>query len=222
MKALTGMRLRAYLRTGRAVAPLIAALAALSILYGGGTADAGEAYGVSALILFPVLAWQTKLLLDVEPDVQRRLARVAAGSALREIASGLLAAIGAGLGLVAITLVIPWILQGVSGDAGGVLIGLAVHLLALPPAVALGALACRAVTRTAGAGAAALVAGSVLVIVLGLHSSPAPWLVPPLMATARFTTSGGSAVTGLWLAVHGALWSAAALSAYAWIRRRRA
>lgn len=222
MSALTGMRLRAFVRTGRAVAPLIAALAVLSVLYGGGRAEAGEAYGVSALILFPVLAWQTKILLDVEPDVQRRLARVAAGSAAREIASGLLAAAVAGLGTIAIALALPWVLQGIEGDLGGVAVGLGVHLLALPPAVALGGLACRAVTRSAGNGVAVLVTGSVLAIVLGLQGSPTPWLVPPLMATARFTASGSGAATALWLTAHALLWSAAAVALYSRLRRTRA
>jgi hypothetical protein len=227
--ALAGMRLHAFVRTGRAVAPLIAALAVLSILYGGGRAEPGEAYGVSALILFPVLAWQTKILLDVEPDVQRRLARVAAGSAAREITAGLLAAAVTGLGVIVLALAMPWLLQGVEPDPAGigadlaaVARGLGVHLLALPPAVALGGLACRAVTRSAGNGVAVLVTGSVLAIVLGLQSSPVPWLVPPLMATARYAASGSGAATALWLAAHALVWSAVALGAYSRLRRTRA
>ncbi|BCJ77522.1 hypothetical protein CS0771_70660 [Catellatospora sp. IY07-71] len=229
MIALTGMRLRAFVRTGRSVAPLIAALAVLSVLYGGGRAEAGEAYGASALILFPVLAWQTKILLDVEPDVQRRLARVAAGSAAREITAGLLAAAVAGLGTIVIALALPWLVQGVKpdpaglgGDVAAVALGFGVHLLALLPAVALGGLACRAVTRSAGNGVAVLVTGSVLAIVLGLQGSPVPWLVPPLMATARFTASGSGAATALWLTAHALLWSAAALALYSRLRRTRA
>ncbi|WP_155371172.1 hypothetical protein [Catellatospora vulcania] len=229
MIALTRMRLHGFVRTGRAVAPLIAALAVLSILYGGGQAETVEAYGVSALVAFPVLAWQTKILLDVEPDVQRRLARVTLGSAAREIAAGLLAAATAGLGTIAVALAVPWVFGGVKGDASGVkgdavsiLIGLAVHLLALGPAVALGALSSRAVTRTAGMGAAVLVTGSVLAIVLGLQGSPAPWLVPPLMAATRLTTSGGTTRTALTLIAHATLWTAAAAFAYARLRRNRA
>ena len=79
MSALVRMRLAGFLRTGRALARCSPRLVVLGILYGGGRAQAGEAYGVSAVVLFPVLAWQTKILLDVEPDVQRRLARVAVG-----------------------------------------------------------------------------------------------------------------------------------------------
>ncbi|GIF94927.1 hypothetical protein [Catellatospora citrea] len=225
MIALTRMRLHAFVRTGRAVAPLIAALAVLSILYGGGQAEAREAYGVSALVVFPVLAWQTKILLDVEPDVQRRLARVALGSARREIVAGLLAAATAGLGTIAVALAVPWISGGVKTGPDSLprilLIGLGVHLLALGPAVVLGALSSRAVTRTAGTGAAVLVTGSVLAIVLGLQGSPAPWLVPPLMAATRFTTSGGSTLTALTLTAHAALWTAATAWAYAHLRRTR-
>src|SRR5947209_13413527 len=92
MKALVRMRLVGYLRTGRFIVPLIAALALLTILYGGGASRAAEVYGVSALLLFPVFAWQTKLLLDAEPDSQRRIAITAIGSPTREMVAGLVAA----------------------------------------------------------------------------------------------------------------------------------
>ncbi|WP_233558920.1 hypothetical protein [Micromonospora radicis] len=144
-------------------------LLALGLLYGGGRAEPGEAYGVSAVVLFPVLAWQTKILLDVEPDVQRRLALVALGPA-REWVAGLLAAATAGLGLVAVALAIPWLLGGVAVPTGpddrstvaGLVLGLWAHLIALPAAVALGALSSRAITRSAGYGVAVLALGVVL------------------------------------------------------------
>ncbi|MEV1143519.1 hypothetical protein, partial [Micromonospora sp. NPDC049799] len=157
MTALVRLRLAAFLRTGRALAPVLAGLVALGILYGGGRAQPAEAYGVSAVVLFPVLAWQTKILLDVEPDGQRRLVRVLVGPA-REYAAGLLAAALAALVTVAVAMVFPWLAGGVSGpvDPGdrsvpvGIAIGVWAHLLALPAAVALGALASRASTGSAG------------------------------------------------------------------------
>ncbi|WP_319459841.1 hypothetical protein [Micromonospora sp. RTP1Z1] len=88
MTALVRLRLAGFLRTGRALAPVLAGLLALGVRYGGGRAQPAEAYGVSAVVLVPVLAWQTKMLLDVEPDVQRRLAQVVVGPA-RERAAGL-------------------------------------------------------------------------------------------------------------------------------------
>src|SRR6185437_2353908 len=155
MTALIGMRLFAFTRTGRALAPLVGVLVVLSILYGGGKAQAGEAYGVSAAILFGVLAWQTKILLDVEPDVQRRLARVAVGGADRELVAGIGAAFIAALPMIVIALVLPWLLGGVTTPqtaddpplSEGIALGIWAHLLLLVPAIALGALASRGRVR---------------------------------------------------------------------------
>ncbi|MFC3501417.1 hypothetical protein ACFOOK_10665 [Micromonospora krabiensis] len=229
MTALVRLRLAGFLRTGRAVAPLLAGLVALGILYGGGRAQPAEAYGVSAVVLFPVLAWQTKVLLDVEPDGQRRLAQVVVGAG-RERSAGLLAAAVAALGTVAVALVFPWLIGGVTGPVEpgdrpvvvGVALGLWAHLLAVPPAVALGALASRAVTRSAGYGVAVLALGGVGAVVLGLVGSVAPWLVPPIMATARATAGDAAAPTVMLLTVWAAAWSAVAVAGYLWRRRARA
>ncbi|WP_433052492.1 hypothetical protein [Dactylosporangium sp. CS-033363] len=229
MTALIRMRLAGFVQTGRAAAPVLAALVVLSILYGGGQAQAGEAYGVSAAILFAVLAWQTKILLDVEPDVQRRLGRVAVGGAGREIAAGLIAAVLAGLPLVLIAMVLPWLVGGVTtpkaGDpslASGIAMGLWAHLLLLLPAVALGGLASRAVTVQAARGLAVLVAGLVFTIVFGLKSFPVPWLAPPVMAAARDTVGAAHLPTLVMTTLWGAAWSAAFTAIYAKIRTERA
>lgn len=227
MTALVRMRLAGFVQTGRAAAPLLAALVVLSVLYGGGQAQAGEAYGVSAAILFAVLAWQTKILLDVEPDVQRRLGRVAVGAA-HETAAGVVAALLAGLPVILVALVLPWVVGGVTtpgaGDPSlldGVAMGVWAHLLLLLPAVGLGALSSRAVSGQAARGLAILVGGVVMAIVLGLKSSPAPWLAPPLMTAARDTVGGAGlpaiAVTTGW----GIVWAVIAVSAYAYLRRTR-
>ena len=229
MIALVRLRLAGFVRTGRALAPVLAGLLVLGVLYGGGRARPAEAYGVSAVVLFPVLAWQTKILLDVEPDVQRRMARVVAGPA-RERAAGLLAALVAGLAVVLVALALPWPLGGVTATVGpgerpvllGVALGLWAHLLSLPAAVALGALASRAVTRSAGYGVAVLVTGAVGVVVLGLSGSVAPWMVPPVMATARAVTGPVAAGAGLLLTGWALTWTAVALTGYAWARRTRA
>ncbi|MER7458035.1 hypothetical protein [Micromonospora sp. NPDC126480] len=229
MTALVRFRLAGFLRTGRALAPVLAGLLALGVLYGGGRAQPAEAYGVSAVVLFPVLAWQTKILLDVEPDVQRRLAVVTVGPA-RERAAGLLAAAAAGLGLVVVALAVPWLVGGVSGPTGpgdrsipaGLALGLWAHLLALPAAVALGALASRAVTRSAGYGVAVLTVGAVLALVLGLSGSSLSWLVPPLMPTARALAGALPGTTAALLTGWALAWATAALAAYARARRRRA
>ncbi|GII24270.1 hypothetical protein [Planosporangium mesophilum] len=229
MTALARMRLVGYVRTGRVVAPLVTYLVVLGTLYGGGAAQAGEAYGVSALFLFPVLAWQTKLLLDAEPDVQRRLAVVAVGSPLREQAAGLFAAVAAALPVVVISLVLPWGLGGISASAGpgdpsllsGVSVGLWAHLVMIAPAVALGACASRAVTGSFGMGAMVVVAGAVLTLVLGLNGSPVWWLAPPMMSVARLATHGFVPSGVAALTVHALAWTAVALAGYVGMRRSR-
>ena len=232
MTALVRMRLAAFVRSGRALPPVIAALVVLGVIHGGGASQAAPAYGYSAIMLFPVLAWAAKLVLDAEPDVQRRLARLTVGP-VREAAAGVLAAAVVGLAFCAAAMLAPWPFGAIRGPApgstepslaAGVALGALAHLLALPAAVALGALAGRAVTRTVRGGVTVLVVGAVLAVVLGLSGSVAPWLAPPLMATAR-ALNEPSAPTGatLWqLAAWAVAWCTVALAAYARLRRGRA
>jgi len=232
MIALVRMRLAGFVRGGRALAPMIAALLVLGIIYGGGQSAAAPAYGYSAVMLFPVLAWQSKLLLDAEPDVQRRLARLTVG-ARREAIAGLLAATLLGLAFSAVAMLVPWwpfhaIRGPLPGSAEpstmvGVALGVLAHLLALPAAVALGALASRAVTRTVRNGLTVLVCGAVLAIVLGLSGSIAPWLAPPVMATARALTADKLPPGNTFLLLTGwaGLWCGAALAGYGRLRRSR-
>ncbi|GAA4922153.1 hypothetical protein [Actinoplanes utahensis] len=231
MIALARMRLAGFLRGGRALAPLIAVLAVLSVIYGGGPSTAASAYGYSAVCLFPILAWLTKVLLDTEPDGQRHLARLAVGP-FREGAAGLLAATVLALGVSVLAMATPWLFQGIrppepgSGEPptpAGVLLGMLAHLLAVVAAVALGALAGRAVTRRVLPGVAVLATGSILTIVFGLRDSIAPWLVPPVMATARelaavpLPGAGTFAVLAAWTVA----WCAVAAGLYARLRRSR-
>jgi hypothetical protein len=223
------MRLATFVRTGRALAPVLAGLIGLAVLYGGGQAQAAEAYGVSAVVMFPVLAWQTKLLLDAEPDVQRRIALVAGGRRA-DLAGGLLAAGAAALLSVVLALVLPWLIGGITGPtratqdplAVQLALGVWAHLLAVPTAVVLGALASRAVTRGAAYGVIVLAVGVVGTLVLGLRGSVAPWLVPPVMATARTMADHPVDPTALLgLSVHALAWAAVMVAGYAWLRRSR-
>ncbi|GIF12256.1 hypothetical protein [Actinoplanes teichomyceticus] len=231
MTALVRMRLAGFWRGGRVLAPLITVLVVLAVLYGGEAAPAAAAYGYSAAALFPVLAWLAKVLLDTEPDGQRRLARLAVGP-VREGAAGLLAALVAGGVVCAGAMLAPWLLHGIRGPLpgsaesslpAGVLLGVLAHLLSLLAAVALGALAGRAVTRRVLPGVTVLVTGSLLVIVLGLTGSIVPWLAPPVMAVARALSDGSTPPVGdLWrLTAWSLAWCAVALAGYARLRRSR-
>jgi len=225
--AMVRMRLGGFVRTARAVPPLVAGLVALVVLHGGAGAEAAEAYGVSAVVLFPILAWQTKLLLDTEPDTQRRLVAVAAGRR-SEFVGGLLAAGVVGVALIPLALAVPWLVGGVTapvraGELGvGLAIGLWAHLLALPAAVGLGALASRAAVTSPLYGVVILVCGVVGVFVFGLRDSVVPWLVPPVLAVARASAAGPTGAEIALLTGHALLWSAVAIAGYAGLRRRRA
>jgi hypothetical protein len=226
MTALVWMRLAGFVRGGRALAPLIAVLVELGIIYGGGASPAAVAYGYSAVALFPVLAWLTKLLLDAEPDVQRRLARLAVGPA-REAAAGVLAALILGLLVGVAAMAAPWLFHGIDTSkalGSGIALGVLAHLLAVPPAVAVGALASRAVTGSVRLGVTVLVVSAVLVVVLGLSNSFAPWLVPPVMATARALNDSVAPPAGtlVGLMAWAVVWCAAAFAGYGWLRRARA
>jgi hypothetical protein len=232
MSAIVGMRLNGYLRGYYAIAPAVAGLVVLATLYGGGVTRPEEAYGVSALVLFPVLAWQAQILFNSEPDVQRRLVRLAAGTSAREITTGLLAAAVAALPTLVVALILPWVFRSVGPveledgvaplSLGAALaVGVWAHLLVIPAAIALGGFASRAVSRSRAIGVVALVAGSLLAILLGLEASPVPWLAPPLMATARAATQGISVAGVWWLTVWAVAWSAVAIAAYWRVRLRR-
>ncbi|AEV81667.1 hypothetical protein ACWT_0653 [Actinoplanes sp. SE50] len=231
MTALIRMRLAGFFHGGRVLAPLIAVLVVLGVLYGGGASPAATAYGYSAAALFPILAWLAKVVLDTEPDVQRRLARLAVGP-VREGLAGLLAATLAGAAVCAAAMLTPWAFHAIRGPEpgsaeaslpAGILLGVLAHLLALPAAVALGALSGRAVTRRILPGVAVLVTGSLLVVVLGLNGSFAPWLAPPVMAVARVLTDGAvpPAAELARLTIWSLAWCTVALATYGWLRRAR-
>jgi hypothetical protein len=237
MSAVILMRLGALQRTGKALAPAIGALVVLSVLYGGGQARPAEAYGVSAVLLFAVFAWQTKILLDVEPDVQRRLTVVALRSRRKEVLAGLYAAALSTIPLILAALALPWIFGALvlpkdgPGLVPSLLLGVWAHVLVVPPAVALGAWCSRVIAGNPGRAVTALAAGVVAALLLGVKSSPVPWVAPPLLASARVLS--GARVDGvvtdridyaalLPLTAWALAWSAVLFAGYGWLRRSRA
>lgn len=222
MTALCRMRLAAYYRSRVVLAPLVATLIGYGVLYAGPAAPAAEAYAISALVLFALHAWQTKLVLDVEPDTQRHLARSVVGVP-RELVAGLLAATVAGAATIPVLVAVPMLgglVTAPGGAVGAVVTGIFVHTLAVPPAVAVGAWASRAVTRGAGTGAIVLTAGCTAAVTIGINQGLLALLAPPLMATARLASADNLApLTTLGLTAHAAVWSALVLTGYTIVRR---
>lgn len=220
--ALTWMRCGAYARSQRAYPPAVAALVAILFAHSGGPSRPDLAFAFSAALLFGVFAWQTKLVLDTEPDTQRLLSRVAVGSGRRELVAGLSAAVVATLPLVAVGVVMP-LFAGVLGVATRhllpwLLFGLWIHLVAAIAGVGIGALASRVVAGARGRSAAILLGGFVLVLVLGSRDTPAlRWLVPQLVGADG---TQGLGTVGL-ITVHALAWTALAVAVYARLRRTR-
>ncbi|MEV1146117.1 hypothetical protein AB0I76_20950, partial [Micromonospora sp. NPDC049799] len=79
----------------------------------------------------------------------------------------------------------------------------------------------RASTGSAGYGVAVLAVGGVGAVVLGLRDSAAPWLVPPVMATARAAAGDLSGATVALLTAWTVAWCGVAGAAYLWHRRFR-
>jgi hypothetical protein len=103
----------------------------------------------------------------------------------------------------------------------GMLAGVWAHLVVIAPAVLLGALASRAVTRSFGVGAMVLVGGAVLTLVLGMRGSPLWWVAPPLMSITRLTVGGFVPAGVALISIQALAWTAVALVAYATVRRVR-
>jgi hypothetical protein len=221
------MRFGGYARSQRALAPVLATLAVLAIVHGGGPASPEDAYGFSALALFGVLGWQAKLSVDTEPDAQRQLSYLAVGSARRDVVSGVLAAGATAIPTVLVAVAAPWVAGAIetpesSGAlAGAVLFGLWLHLLAAIAAVAVGVCASRPVTRARGWGVAVLVGASVLVLVLGLaEAGPVQWLVPQLIGGMR-AARDGDLTAGIVITLHALIWSTIVFGGYVILRSRR-
>jgi hypothetical protein len=233
MSALVRMRLAAYLKAQYVIAPSLVGLGLVGILYGGGVARPEEAYGVSALLLFPVLAWQVKILLDAEPDVQRRLARVTVGSGGREIAAGLTAGAVTAIPTILAGLVLPWLFGGVGlghqSPAGAapaslgvaLVVGVWAHLLALLGGLGVGAMASRPISRRNGIAVTVLAGGAIATVLLGLKASPIPWVAPPIMAVARFGAGELSLAVAVRLSVWAVVWCGVVLAGYWLLRLRR-
>ncbi|WP_018350680.1 hypothetical protein [Longispora albida] len=224
MNALIRMRLTGFVRGQRGLIAPAGILLLLAAIQAGEPGSAAEVYGLSAMLLFPVLAIQVKLLLDAEPDGQRGLAAVALGSHRREVTAGLAAAALTAGPVIAASLVLPWLVGGIrSSDLSprSLVVGAWAHLIFVPAAVAIGAWASRAVTRAAGPGALLLAGAVVVTAVLDQRWSPVPWLVPPMLTVPRALNDNAGTGTLLVITAVALAWSAVTLGGYTWYRLRR-
>lgn len=225
--ALARMRFSGYARSQRVLAPVLATLVVLTVVHTGGAGPAYEVYGFSAMALFGVLAWQSKLAFDTEPDSQRQLSFLAIASARREVGAGLLAAAVTAVPTIVVAVGLPWFVDAVKVEPGvgpalsAVALGVWIHIVAAVPALAVGAIASRPITQTRGWGVATLVGATVVVLVLDVSELKiVRWLVPQLMGPSK-SAEHGDVLYGVIVTAHALVWAAVLVGAYLLLRQRR-
>ncbi|MFF5259275.1 hypothetical protein ACFY4C_10050 [Actinomadura viridis] len=223
MIALARFQVAGYVRSLRALQPLLVVLLILSLVLlqgpGGNARLAAGTLGDVAAFMFPVWAWTARALLDTQPDEQRSLSALAVRP--RAVA-GVLAAYTANTGLGALVLAVP-VVQALSAGSGAgvVLAGLGLSLLAALAATVLGACTSRTIIPDGGVSLLALIGGVVAALLLSL--SPLSWLAVPMVDWLRAAHDGPSAFTGAFpgIALHLVLWSAVVGAAYLAAARSR-
>ena len=166
MSALCRYELADFLRSQRWVPPLLAYLIVLGLVYSLDAGPAVPAYGVTAVAVFPIAAWLTRMVLSTEDPVAREITAATARGQLRLQAALLFSAGIATLPFVA--LAISWAgvanhhnIHGWSAWLGGV----GVHLLFAVLGVGLGALLAPPILHRPGAAVLGIIAVTLLSII---------------------------------------------------------
>ncbi|WP_433326682.1 hypothetical protein [Spirillospora sp. CA-294931] len=231
MIALARFQISGYLRSLRALPPLIVVIliVTLVLFQGGGASGSDQAklavgtLGDVPAFMFPVWAWAARGLLDSQPDEQRALSATALGARTSSALAGLLAAYAINLGLGAIALGVPVIHAASSSvSASAILACVALNLLVAGAATLLGAWTSRAIVPAPGTSLLALLGGATAILVLSL--GPGVWLSVPMIDWIKAAHDGPSAFTDAFpaLAGHVLLWTTVVGTAYLLVRRTRA
>ncbi|MQY02995.1 hypothetical protein [Actinomadura macrotermitis] len=222
MIALTRFQIAGYVRSLRALYPLIATAALTLLVFLQRPQDTELAFGslgdVMAFMV-PIWAWTSRALLDTQPDTQRALTALAVP---RHPLAGLLAAYTANLALALVAVPIPLLHAVTTGVAPASLPALlALLLLSCAAATVLGAWTSRAIIPRPATASVALLGALTGALLLGL--TPASWLAPPILDWVSAARHGPSAFAGAFpaLALHLALWTAVAAAGYLSLAHRR-
>jgi hypothetical protein len=227
--AIMRFHLSGYLRSTRALHPVLALALLLAIVFSsplGGTPaqirqGALNAIADLATLVFPICAWAARGLLDTEPDAQRHVSAVSAGRA-RALAAGPAAAYVFCAALALISPVYPLAEAAGSGlSPQVVLVAVVLLLLSALAATALGALTSRAVIPSPATSILVLLGVCAVNVIIGLTRLNA--LTVPMIEWMRAAGHGPTAFTHAFplLALRTVAWTAIAGALYAWLRRTR-
>jgi hypothetical protein len=229
MIAVIRFQLSSYLRSVRALHPLLALALLLAIVFSspvGGTPAQIRQGALSSVadltaLVFPICAWGARGLLDTEPDTQRHVTAVTAGRR-RAVLAGSVAAYAFSLVMALAAPLYPLVQAAGAGlSVRDVLLSVALLPLSALAATALGALTSRAVIPSPGTSILVLLGVCGLNLILGL--GPLKVLTVPMIEWMRAAADGPSHIAGAypWLALRTLAWAAVAGALYAWLRRTR-
>jgi hypothetical protein len=229
MIAVMRFQLSGYLRSVRALHPVLALALLLAIMFssplGGTPAEVRKgtvtAIADAAVLIFPICAWAARGLLDTEPDVQRHVSAVTAGRR-RALVAGLLSAF---VFSAVVALVAPAYLLAQAAGSGlnpqAMVVGAILCPLSALAATALGALTSRAVIRSTGTSILVLLGVCTLNLVFGL--TPLRFLTVPMIDWMRAAGHGPSGLVDAFpeLTARTLAWTAIAITLYVRLRRTR-
>ena len=235
MTALVRYTLADFARSQRYLAPLVAFVAGLAVLYSLRPNPVLSSYAGTAMLLYPLAAWWALALLGAEDETQREITATAGGGLTRlhlaKLASVVLLVVGLALAAVLVPLLLGAF--GRTPSPADLLTGLLAQLSCALPGAALGALLSGPVVRRQGYALVLLLLGLLLTVPLDrLRTSSASaarllgHAVPPAVAVARAladTLTPQQAAARLLPDALGALaFTAVALAAYLHLARIRA
>jgi hypothetical protein len=229
MIAIIRFHLSGYLRSVRALHPVLALALLLAIVFSsplGGTPAQVRQGAVNAIadlatLVFPICAWAARGLLDTEPDAQRHVSSVSAGR-VRALVAGAAAAYAFSAPLALISPAYPLAEAAGSGlSAGLLLVSFGLLALSALAATALGALTSRAVIPSPGTSILVLLGVCAANLILGL--TPLNLLTVPMIDWMRAAGHGSARLIDAFpvLALRTLAWTAVAGALYAWLRRTR-
>jgi hypothetical protein len=179
-------------KSQRWLPPVFVYLAMTGVLYGGDPGTPLPPYGVSAMVLFPLAAWVTVVLVNNEDPVQRHITLAAVGG-WRRLLGGLVGAAFVLNGvLVLLATIVPALIHHHPYALSDVVLGFTAHAISAVTGVGLGVLCARPMIPTTGWSLMAVVGVALLVLVVANR-------MPPVGAMAHllFETGPVSAVAVL-------------------------
>ena len=164
--------------------PVFVYLAMTGVLYGGDPGTPLPPYGVSAMVLFPLAAWVTVVLVNNEDPVQRHVTMAAVGGWRRLLGGLVVAACVLNGGLVLLATLVPAVIHHHPYALSDVALGFTAHVISAVTGIGLGMLCARPLIPTTGWSLVAVVGVSLLLLVV-LNR------LPPVGAMAHLLFASG-------------------------------